>query len=311
MRRICVFLLLSLALSSCSHDGSATDTALSKKWFSPADCSSLPVLSTVTQFVPNAAYIPTEWEPSQGTDLESALNAGGIACTYGIANAEIGGTIIWSPSTQSEWDARKKFWLAGDFQQSKIDGFNDALILKEGIAGVDGAPRWNAIGYYQGFWISANLSFVQSLTDGESILRAAQKSLRSQSDFDANSIVGCYVGKLARDNYLIDVTAQDNNKIIGTIAYLNFQKDSSHGEFQGTYTNGILNGLYIFESEGMTSIRELFYKGDRRGFVEGYGPAEMKGDISYFTRPLQIKWQDAFTFTPSQECRSLLKPYTK
>lgn len=179
MRRLSVLFVLAIALTSCSHTQPTTRNPENQKLSAPSECSSLPVLTSIKKIVPEAVYIPTNWQPVEGTDLEAALVAGGIACTYGIESAEIGGTLIWAPADQSQWDKRKELWLAGDFQQSKIEGFSDALILKDGVTGVDGAPRWNAIVYLEGFWISANLSFVQSLDQAKPILDAARESLVS------------------------------------------------------------------------------------------------------------------------------------
>lgn len=177
MRWSSAFLFLSLLLTSCTQNSSPTDNQATKKLAAPSECAPLPVLTAITKILPEATYIPTEWQPAKGTDLEAALSAGGVACTYGIEEAEIGGTIIWAPANQSQWNERKVLWLAGDFQQSTIKGFSDALILKDDVTGVDGAPRWNAIVYSEGFWISANLGFVQSLEQAVPILDAARDSL--------------------------------------------------------------------------------------------------------------------------------------
>lgn len=302
MRKVTLLLSLALILSSCSTE----KTASPQNFYSPSECASLKVLSTIQQALPQAQYVPTEWQPAEGTDLEAAYQAGGIACTYGIASAEIGATILWAPDKNGLWETRKKAWLAGEYQQGNFSQVDDSLILKEGITGADGAYRWSAQVLSKGFWISINASFVRDQKLGQSIIQGAVASLRSESEFETNSIVGCYVGSLAKDNYLIEINSQDNNKVRATIAYLNYQKDSSRGSFDGRYTNGILNGIYTFQSEGLESVRELFFKGDKAGFVAGYGPAEMRGDISYFTRPLSITWEKAFTFEPSQDCQTLL-----
>lgn len=179
MRRLSALLIVVFALTSCSPHQPASQNPETQKLSAPSECSALPVLASIKKIVPEAVYIPTNWQPAKGTDLEAALNAGGLACTYGIESAEIGGTLIWAPANQSQWDKRKALWLAEDFQQSKIEGFSDALILKDGVTGVDGAPRWNAIVYFEGFWISANLSFVQSIEQAKPILDAARESLVS------------------------------------------------------------------------------------------------------------------------------------
>ncbi|MEJ0001892.1 MAG: hypothetical protein WDN09_01770 [bacterium] len=48
------------------------------------------------------------------------------------------------------------------------------------------------------------------------------------------SITGCYVAHLAQDVYTLHVNSQDLDMFSGTLAYDNFEKDSSHGTFSGT-----------------------------------------------------------------------------
>lgn len=60
--------------------------------------------------IEGSAYVPAEWQPGEGTDLAAALDAGGIACSYGIQVAEVGGTIIWAPTDDELWETRSTEW---------------------------------------------------------------------------------------------------------------------------------------------------------------------------------------------------------
>lgn len=40
--------------------------------------------------------IDTMWNPMPDTELAAALTAGGVACSYGIQEAEVGATLLWT-----------------------------------------------------------------------------------------------------------------------------------------------------------------------------------------------------------------------
>ncbi len=116
------------------------------------------------------------------------------------------------------------------------------------------------------------------------------------------SILGCYVAKIKEDVFTLNIATQKKTNVEAFIAYKNAYKDSSHGTFAGSFDGTILMGIYTFESEGTTSRSEVIFKRSADGFKEGFGPSDMKGDLSSFTRPLTITWNDSFTFQPSTEC---------
>ncbi|MFM7775571.1 MAG: hypothetical protein ACKO7S_00655, partial [Actinomycetota bacterium] len=80
------------------------------------------------------------------------------------------------------------------------------------------------------------------------------------------------------------------------------------GSFVGTYTNGILQGVYAFNSEGKSSEREVFFKRDGEGFVPGYGPVEViDNKFEKLQRPLQLKWDNVYKYNPGEECATVIK----
>ena len=117
-----------------------------------------------------------------------------------------------------------------------------------------------------GIWIQVGASYVQSVAQGMPLVKAAIQAIRSAAVAQTTKIIGCYVATLKEDKYILNVTSQENNLITGNIAFMNSNKDSSSGAFKGFYTNGILTGIYNFNSEGMHSKRELLFKGDKTGF---------------------------------------------
>jgi len=91
------------------------------------------------------------------------------------------------------------------------------------------------------------------------------------------SIEGCYVSRTDKDVYTLNIKNQDAASVSGTLAFKNFEKDSSSGNFAGTYNNGILFGDYSFASEGMDSVMEVAFKKEGDAFIRGYGPVIDQG----------------------------------
>ena len=76
----------------------------------PATCELPDVIAAFARIIPPAKFIPTEWKPAAGTDLYEAVNAGGIACSYGDQESEVGGTIIWALDKNDLWKNRAIEW---------------------------------------------------------------------------------------------------------------------------------------------------------------------------------------------------------
>mgnify|MGYP000016362392 FL=1 len=82
------------------------------------------------------------------------------------------------------------------------------------------------------------------------------------------------------------------------------EQEQSEGQMVGNYTNQVLTGSYEFGFEDGTLQREVFFKGDKSGFILGFGPLETKDGVAKFQRPLQIKWDEKYKYLPSDKCTS-------
>ena len=89
---------------------------------------------------------------------------------------------------------------------------------------------------------------------------------------------GCYVASLAKDVYTLKVEDQDGERVSGRLVFKNFEKDSSSGDFEGTYKDGLLYGNYTFQSEGSTSVLNMIFKRTGADFIRGYGDMNAAGD---------------------------------
>ena len=112
-----------------------------------------------------------------------------------------------------------------------------------------------------------------------------------------DSVLGCYTATLGQDVYTMSINTQQGENVSGTLAFKNFEKDSSSGTFSGTYKDGILLGIYSFNSEGMQSDLQVIFKKTNDGFIRGYGDMNQAGDR--FADLNNITYDTTYTFKPS------------
>lgn len=147
----------------------------------PASCEIPQVINAFNLQVPGSKFVPTEWQPSPNTDLATAINSQGIACTYGIQAAEIGGTILWASNSKNVWDERKQSWI--DAGESPIDlpGIEktSAFILQDGKS-ADEMHVWRINLLIRGVWIQVGASFLQNLDEALPIIKASIAALDQQ-----------------------------------------------------------------------------------------------------------------------------------
>jgi hypothetical protein len=117
------------------------------------------------------------------------------------------------------------------------------------------------------------------------ILVAIAVRVFGQGSGDVASVKGCYVANLVQDVYTLNIKSQSGNKVSGSLEFKNFEKDSSHGDFKGTFENGVLLADYKFTSEGTDSVMQVIFKKTTDGFVRGFGTmhSEDDGRLAFIT----------------------------
>ncbi|MFM7860314.1 MAG: hypothetical protein ACKO8C_02740 [Candidatus Nanopelagicaceae bacterium] len=170
-------LLCSLALlTGCSS--SESKVPIPSKTTSgkvPTSCELDSVNAAFAEIIPPSKYIPTEWTPAEGTDLYAALNNGGIACSYGDADAEVGGTVIWSLADDAFWQELVGKWQSEGLEKIDIPGIDEveAYKLPDGSTSADGMPAWRVNLLIDGVWIQLGAAFIQSFDEATPIIEAA------------------------------------------------------------------------------------------------------------------------------------------
>jgi len=306
VKKCALLLILSLLLASCS---SQQEVAAPELPSVPSNCTDTKVLESILPRIAEANYIETEWEPAEGTDLYAAYNAGGIACTYGLQEAEVGATILWAPDNKSLFSELTPSWVG--FGQKEIDlpGIEEdaAYYLSEGIKGQGEYHIWSINLLINGSWIQVGATFFNSLEDAIPVIKAAIDSLQRPKRAEAKKITGCYLAELPEDLYVFNVHYHDNNTISADFYSKNINGEPSKGLFLGTYTNGIARGFYSLSTSNGTSERELFLKGDKSGFITASAKLEKVGSIQKYVRPLDITWSGEIKYIPAEECEALLR----
>ena len=151
--------LLVGGLVSCGNEASA-----------PTSCPVDEIVPTIATYVPDALFIDTAWNPMPNTDLAAALTAGGVACSYGIQEAEVGATLLWATGAEV-FASRQPQWQADGQQRVDIDGTQAAWILQE----INGAERhvWAINMLVADVWIQINATFLPDLAAADNIIAAA------------------------------------------------------------------------------------------------------------------------------------------
>ena len=132
------------ACGSATPVATPTPTATAAERKVPATCELPDVNAAFARIIPPSQYIPTDWKPAIGTDLYEAINAGGIACSYGDQNAEVGGTVIWALDKNDLWKNRAIEWQKEGMVRVEVPNLDemDAYKTPDGATSADGMPTW-------------------------------------------------------------------------------------------------------------------------------------------------------------------------
>ena len=264
MKKI-VALLLSLALSltACSSEKKIESR------FVPSNCEDTKILASLPSSIPNPKFIDTQWEPAEGTDLYAVIAAGGIACSFGIQEAEIGTTILWANDDSNLFNERSVQWIKDGEEVVDIPEFNEekAYALSEAKEGSTEKHLWKVNFLISGFWIQISATFADSLEDYTPLAKAAFDSLRDQKTADFENISGCYVAEVGADRIAIKLDQRDRNIVSAKLFFGWTEKESSSGFMFGDYHNGRLSGAYQSSRNGQKVSENVTFTGDKNGFI--------------------------------------------
>jgi hypothetical protein len=110
-----------------------------------------------------------------------------------------------------------------------------------------------------------------------------------------NKLGGCYVSILKRDSANLNLIIK-NNYVSGTLEYKLYEKDRNNGTISGKYEDSLIVLNYTFQSEGISSIREVVFKVVNGELLEGQGLIEMKGDTAKFKDISKLIYPEEYRF---------------
>lgn len=107
---------------------------------------------------------------------------------------------------------------------------------------------------------------------------------------ESSTIQNCYVAVVGKDS--VFVSLEDNlGTFIGKMRYKNFEKDSSVGEISGTQNGDTLKLNYVFEAEGTTSEREIYFLRKDGNLLEGIGDHITEGNTDRYADSGKLKFE--------------------
>lgn len=168
-RRLAVAVVLTVAFGACGACG-GNEANL------PLSCPQGQFLAVMNDYVEGSAFIDTAWEPAPDTDLAAALDAGGVACSYGIQEAEVGATVLWS--TAAAFESRLARWQADGQVQVEVPGADEAWALQEVVSDAE-RHLWSLNLLVGEAWIHIGATFLADLEAAGPLVAAAIAEVRA------------------------------------------------------------------------------------------------------------------------------------
>jgi hypothetical protein len=110
---------------------------------------------------------------------------------------------------------------------------------------------------------------------------AAEQSLAVPTPSAMESGTSCYAWIKNRDTVDMKLNV-DGEEVTGQLNYRWYEKDKSLGTFSGEMNGDTLIAEYIFDSEGMRSVREIVFLKKDNKFYQGTGEMAEKGSKVMF-----------------------------
>ncbi len=100
----------------------------------------------------------------------------------------------------------------------------------------------------------------------------------------------CYWQIMQRDTF-VAAFSQTGSNVSGKLTFDNYQKDGSSGTVVGKKENDIMKLWYSFESEGMHSVMEVWFKQEGDLLLRGTGDMNVRSDSGYFSDPGAVSFK--------------------
>ena len=133
-------------------------------------------------------------------------------------------------------------------------------------------------------------------TNDQAGIKSSDTAKNTSPNIDEKNAVplaNCYMKIIGRDTAILTIE-QEGNDISGKMLYDNYEKDGSRGIVKGKEDGEILKLLYEFNSEGLHSVMEVYFKKDNGRLLRGVGDMDVKTDTTYFISGINYSDKEAF-----------------
>jgi hypothetical protein len=145
-------------------------------WTIPESCAIESIVTAINAAgFPGAVDLTPSWTPAAGTDLAAALDAGGIACGYGIPDTDAGMTVYWvTDAVEVFGTTASTVWVPEGAEAANLDLSVEDITayFQQTDADADNEyPHWEVnVLFDGGLWVHVATSSWQNPEDGNSII---------------------------------------------------------------------------------------------------------------------------------------------
>ncbi len=125
---------------------------------------------------------------------------------------------------------------------------------------------------------------------GSNTQKEAQKEGTSKITEEAS----CYAWISGQDSIVLHFEVNENI-VTGELNYNFFEKDDNSGRIEGILLGDTIVASYIFESEGLSSTREVVFLKNDDSYIEGFGEMEEKEGAMIFANRKTISFDSKNT----------------
>ena len=112
----------------------------------------------------------------------------------------------------------------------------------------------------------------------------------------ADNPLHCYIYINNKDTVVLKTISVGSN-VTGALVYNFYEKDKNKGTIQGHMNGILLIADYTFNSEGVSSVRQVVFKKTEKGFTEGYGNIIFKDGKTSFKNLDSLNFENSILLT--------------
>ncbi|MCV9926999.1 hypothetical protein OIU83_05025 [Flavobacterium sp. LS1R49] len=131
------------------------------------------------------------------------------------------------------------------------------------------------------------------------VLVSCKKNKPEEVTLDAVESVGeqCFESVINKDTIKMTLNTNSRNEVNGELIYKIYEKDKNEGTINGTIKGDTLIADYTFQSEGVSSVREVAFLKKGTTYIDGYGDLIEKNGKMVFKDKKTLKFDAKMTLS--------------